>query len=137
MLLWPKKLAVPLRVLGEVVTRRGGSAGSRRETSLNESILGVHCPRRVFGYQEGVWQSSSRIKDAIDGLAINPRPPSSKQLDAGDAQDDKSEIRRLRIDNWRIAYLITEAEKAVDVVAVRKRPPYDYGDLAELLSRGT
>jgi mRNA-degrading endonuclease RelE of RelBE toxin-antitoxin system len=45
--------------------------------------------------------------------------------------------RHLQIDNWRIVYLITEDEKAVDIVAVRKRPPYDYGDLAELLSRGT
>jgi hypothetical protein len=27
----------------------------------------------------------------------------------------------------------TEAEKAVDVLAIRKRPPYDYGDLAQLL----
>jgi hypothetical protein len=28
---------------------------------------------------------------------------------------------------------MSEQEKAVDVVAVRKRPPYDYGDLGELL----
>jgi mRNA interferase RelE/StbE len=75
-----------------------------------------------------------RIKSAIDSLASSPRPPGSKQLDAGDAQNDESEVRRLRIDNWRIVYLITEAEKAIDVVAVRKRPPYDYGDLAELLT---
>jgi len=41
----------------------------------------------------------------------------------------------MRIHNWRVVYLITEEQKAVDVVAVRKGPPYDYGDLAELLGR--
>jgi mRNA interferase RelE/StbE len=74
-----------------------------------------------------------RIKRAIDDLAGDPRPPRSKQLDVTEHEDLDCEVRRLRIDNWRIVYLITEAEKTVDVVAVRKRPPYDYGDLAELL----
>ena len=37
------------------------------------------------------------------------------------------------LDNWRIVYVVSDDETAVDVVAVRKRPPYDYGDLAELL----
>jgi mRNA interferase RelE/StbE len=80
-----------------------------------------------------------RIKRAIDLLAGDPRPPESKQLDFGtdDTQGDECEVRRLRIDNWRIVYLVTEASKVVDVVAVRKRPPYDYGDLAELLSGRT
>lgn len=31
-------------------------------------------------------------------------------------------------------YVITETERIVDVLAVRKRPPYDYGDLEALLS---
>jgi mRNA interferase RelE/StbE len=75
-----------------------------------------------------------RIKRALDDLTNNPRPPDSKQLNTERTQDE-CEIRRVRIDNWRIVYLITEAEKTIDVVAVRKRPPYDYGDLAELLSR--
>lgn len=38
-------------------------------------------------------------------------------------------------DRWRIVYAVSEAEKAVDVLAVRKRPPYDYGDLEELLQK--
>jgi len=29
-------------------------------------------------------------------------------------------------------YAISEEERTVDVLAVRKRPPYDYGDLADL-----
>lgn len=75
-----------------------------------------------------------RIKRAIDDLAENPRPPESKRLDLGDAEEADNEIWRLRIANWRIVDLITETEKTIDVVAVRKRPPYDYGDLAQLLS---
>jgi hypothetical protein len=30
-------------------------------------------------------------------------------------------------------YALTEVEQVVDVLAVRKRPPYDYGDLSALL----
>jgi mRNA interferase RelE/StbE len=32
-----------------------------------------------------------------------------------------------------VLYAITEADKSVDVLAIRKRPPYDYGDLEELI----
>jgi len=35
----------------------------------------------------------------------------------------------------RIVYAISEADKAVDVLGVRKRLPYDYGDIAELLAQ--
>ena len=37
------------------------------------------------------------------------------------------------MDNWRIVYSITESEQVIDVLAVRRRPPYDYGDLTALL----
>lgn len=33
----------------------------------------------------------------------------------------------------RIVYAITEDGNWIDVLAVRKRPPYDYGDLRALL----
>ncbi|HYT91297.1 MAG TPA: type II toxin-antitoxin system RelE/ParE family toxin [Gemmataceae bacterium] len=71
-----------------------------------------------------------RIRKAVEGLAENPRPAKSKARTVPDLQ---AEIRRLRIDRWRIVYAITEADGIVDVLAVRKRPPYDYGDLAALL----
>ena len=75
-----------------------------------------------------------RVKCAIDDLAGNPRPPASKQLKIGEPDDVDVEVRRVRIDNWRIVYMICDSEQTIDIVAVRKRPPYDYGDLAELLS---
>lgn len=77
-----------------------------------------------------------RVKRAIDDLATNPHPPGSKTLDLSGTEVRavaECEVCRLRIENWRLVYTITEAEKAVDVLAARKRPPYDYGDLQDLL----
>ena len=71
-----------------------------------------------------------RTKRAIDRLAAEPRPAKSKQLDVPDL---KMELHRLRLDRWRIVYAISEEEQVVDVLAVRKRPPYNYGDLNDLL----
>jgi mRNA interferase RelE/StbE len=75
-----------------------------------------------------------RVRREIKALAHTPRPPSSKQL-----QTDTTEQQawRLRLDRWRIIYLISDAEYTVDVLAVRKRPPYDYDDLPALLERLT
>ena len=71
-----------------------------------------------------------RIRQAVKALAKHPHPAQYKQL----AFDDPDrQLCRLRLDNWRIVYAITETEKTIDVLAVRKRPPYDYGDLAQLL----
>ena len=72
-----------------------------------------------------------RTRKAIDSLAENQRPAASKALDLA---EPGVELRRLRLDRWRIVYAVTEAEQVVDVLAVRKRPPYDYGDLERLLS---
>lgn len=71
-----------------------------------------------------------RVRKAVEAFADNPRPPKSKALDVAGLQ---SEVRRLRLDRWRIVYAVTEADRVVDVLAVRKRPPYDYGDLESLL----
>lgn len=71
-----------------------------------------------------------RVRRTIDSLADNPRPAKSKKLDIPDIE---SEVRQLRLDQWRIVYAITEADNIVDVLTIRKRPPYDYGDLEELL----
>ena len=74
-----------------------------------------------------------RVKRAIDGLGNNPRPPRSIELDTSGLPETDVELRRLRIERWRIVYAITETELYVDILAVRKRPPYDYGDLEWLL----
>jgi mRNA interferase RelE/StbE len=71
-----------------------------------------------------------RIRRSIKELAENPRPSDSKMLDLPEFEVT---VWRQRVDNWRIIYIINEAEKIVDVLAIRKRPPYDYGDLQQLL----
>lgn len=71
-----------------------------------------------------------RVKHAVDAFEQDPRPAKSKKLNVPGIP---WELRRLRLDRWRIVYAITESEKWVDVLAVRRRPPYDYGDLQELL----
>jgi len=72
-----------------------------------------------------------RVKSAIDELANAPHPPSSKILRV---PNFAHEVHRLRVANWRVVYIINKTEGIIDVVAVRKRPPYDYGDLARLLA---
>ena len=78
-----------------------------------------------------------RVKKSIDSFVTSPRIARSQELDTDGLdilQDKEIEVRRLRIDNWRIVYAITESEQYIDVLTVRKRPPYDYANLAELLS---
>ncbi len=72
-----------------------------------------------------------RIKRAVSELAENPRPPRSKVLSVPEFD---GELRRLRLESWRIVYLVTEADSCLDVLAVRKRPPYNYDDLPELIA---
>ena len=71
-----------------------------------------------------------RVRRAIGDLADNPRPSNSKMLDLPNFE---AELWRIRLDDWRIVYAIAEADRIVDVLAVRKRPPYNYEDLETLL----
>lgn len=68
----------------------------------------------------------------MDSLAVNPRPSGSKSLDFPELEN---ELRRLRLENWRVVYAVSDGEKTVDVLAVRKRPPYQYEDLAKLIEQ--
>ncbi len=45
------------------------------------------------------------------------------------------EAHRLRIDSWRVLYVIDQEWEIITVLAVRKRPPYNYEELRELLGR--
>jgi len=78
-----------------------------------------------------------RIRRDIDSLARIPRPRHRKALEFSPDTDpgvpEGDELRRLRIDRWRVVYAISEAEQIIDVLTIQKRPPYDYGDLSELV----
>jgi mRNA interferase RelE/StbE len=73
-----------------------------------------------------------RVRRAVGALADEPRPAQSKRLEITEVG---REARRIRLGDWRILYAIVERDKLVGVVGVRKRPPYDYGDLAALLAQ--
>jgi len=72
-----------------------------------------------------------RVRRAVSELAEQPRPSTSQPLAVPGL--DLWEVRRIRLDRWRIVYAVSDSERTVDVLAVRKRPPYDYGDLAGLI----
>jgi mRNA-degrading endonuclease RelE of RelBE toxin-antitoxin system len=69
-----------------------------------------------------------QIIKAIDSLEQDLRPSESKQLML---IDDHREVRRLRFGQWRILYLVLDEQPLI--LAIRRRPPYDYADLASLV----
>ncbi|GJD18333.1 hypothetical protein RIVM261_032890 [Rivularia sp. IAM M-261] len=74
-----------------------------------------------------------RMKSLIDSLAEEPRPYNSVELDLEEVDTDW-EIRRIRLSMWRVIYAIDEEFQQVAVLAIRKRPPYDYEDISDLLA---
>jgi mRNA-degrading endonuclease RelE of RelBE toxin-antitoxin system len=72
-----------------------------------------------------------RVRRAIVGLRTNPQPPASRRLEYGVGEG--IELRRLRLNGWRIVYLIDRSWNRVYVLAVRRRPPYRYDDLGTLV----
>ncbi len=71
-----------------------------------------------------------RVKRSIDALQDDPRPARTKRLET---TQTNLEVRRLRLDDWRVLYAVNEELKQVQVFAVRQRPPCDYADLDDLL----
>lgn len=77
-----------------------------------------------------------RVKRAVDDLAHMPRPADSSEVDVtGLAVPVGVEMRRLRMDVWRILYAVSAEEGWVWVLAIHRRPPYDYEDLADIIAR--
>jgi mRNA-degrading endonuclease RelE of RelBE toxin-antitoxin system len=74
-----------------------------------------------------------RIRNEIEQLKIEPRPPISILMEG--EFNLSVEVRRIRLGNWRVIYIVDQEFFEVGVLAVRKRPPYDYADLAGILAR--
>ena len=77
-----------------------------------------------------------RVIRALRQLERDPRPHNSRPLDAqkaGIAPEPGAELLRIRMASWRIIYLIDKELALVTVLAIRKRPPYQYDDLRELV----
>ncbi len=77
-----------------------------------------------------------RLRRIFDDFAANPRPAESQPMDtAGLELPPGVELRRLRLEHWRVIYAVSDAEAWVWIPAVRRRPPYEYEDLSELAGR--
>ena len=77
-----------------------------------------------------------RIKRALDDLGKDPCPTASKILDTSDLKLPHGiEIRRLRMENWRILYAVHEDEGWVWALGIYRRPPYAYENLEKLISK--
>src|SRR5262245_21577725 len=76
-----------------------------------------------------------QIRRSVNALSDEPRPHNSRLLDPPpESTVPGIELRRLRLGAWRVVCVIDEAWEIVTVLAVRKRPPYDYSDLSKLLA---
>ncbi len=71
----------------------------------------------------------------IQSLEKEPYPNSSKGMKSTKnfKIPNDIELRRIRIERWQVVYVIEKALSLVTVLAVRKRPPYQYDDLEELI----
>lgn len=73
-----------------------------------------------------------RIRRLIDALPNEPIPQRSKELRI---TADGVVLYRLRLDRWRLIYAIDQNLQLIQVLAIRKRPPYNYDDLDALLQQ--
>ncbi len=77
-----------------------------------------------------------RVKRVLDGFSANPRPPASKVLDIAELDLPSAiEVRRVRLEHWRILYAVNDRERWIWVLGIYRRPPYQYEDLQELISK--
>jgi hypothetical protein len=71
----------------------------------------------------------------MDALGTEPRPARSRRLRLPEPSPAPGwEVRRIRVEDWRIVYAVSDERRQVAALAVRRRPPYDYDDLEALLT---
>lgn len=91
----------------------------------------VHAARRLLP-----GHIRQRIHRVISDFADTPRPTNSRPLtDQEITLPPGVEIRRVRLEHWRIVYAVHDVEQWVWVLAIHRRPPYDYTDLPELVKK--
>jgi mRNA interferase RelE/StbE len=74
-----------------------------------------------------------RIRAQIEELASAPRPHDSRDLNMeGIDLPMAVQIRRIRLEHWRIIYAVNDTERWIWVLGIYRRPPYNYEDLADL-----
>jgi mRNA-degrading endonuclease RelE of RelBE toxin-antitoxin system len=79
-----------------------------------------------------------RILRVLEDMESNPVPPRTKNMTTDDLNrvlPDGLNFYRTRLDNWRIIYVVEEELTFITVLAIRKRPPYQYEDFQNLVDR--
>lgn len=77
-----------------------------------------------------------RIIRLLRELEQEPRPQTSKALDVSTLEGltlQGIDARRIRLEGWRIIYAVDDEGEHITVLAIRRRPPYQYEDLQQLL----
>ena len=62
-----------------------------------------------------------RVKQAIAGLAFEPRPPNAREL-----EDELAGFWRIKLEDYRIIYSIAEDVITVEIIRVARRTPRTY-----------
>jgi mRNA interferase RelE/StbE len=87
-------------------------------------------PRAIADIKELPGNIKQRVKREVSSLADHARPSNSIALKITEAE---YELRRIRLERWRIVYSVVERGMIIDILTVRKRPPYNYEDLENLI----
>ena len=74
--------------------------------------------------------SKKSASDVIVGIGGGKTLDTAK---AGIELEPGIELCRIQIESWRVVYLVEEKWEFVSVLAIRKRPPYQYNDLEKLI----
>lgn len=77
-----------------------------------------------------------RVLGLLKALQEEPRPHNSKRMDTASLPGElpiSVELYRIRVESWRIIYALEEELQLVTVLVIRKRPPYQYDDLGQLV----
>lgn len=79
-----------------------------------------------------------RVLRELKSLTNDPHPHRSQEMNlekSGAALPPGITLHRIRLDLWRIIYVIESEWQRITVLAVRKRPPYQYEDLEDLIQK--
>ncbi|MEG4800942.1 type II toxin-antitoxin system RelE/ParE family toxin [Microcoleus sp. ARI1-B5] len=77
-----------------------------------------------------------RVLGLLKALSSQPRPESSKCMDTSNLAGELPSsigLYRIRVESWRVVYVVEDELQLLTVLTVRKRPPYQYENLRELL----
>ena len=80
----------------------------------------------------------ARILQVLHTLEQDQKPAGSRQLDVTQLKPPLSaglSLWRIRLDVWRVIYVVDTEDEIVSVLGIRRRPPYQYEDLESLVQR--